>query len=130
MANEVHVAGEKVEWTEARKPFLAQGYLPSTIWQALDIYDESRLILKTTDPEDFKKANLHDKHGVVIVRQYLKQEEVWIKEEPFAAPDSLTFEQVAEFITNTLGMEIEPWQEELIRIRFEKADSKFKAQGR
>jgi hypothetical protein len=109
---------------------MEQGFAPTETWRALDTYDTSNVLLTTQDPEDFRRLEFLHKSEVTIVRQYVRKEETWIIEEPFPAPKTITQEEIVLFLVNSLNVELEPWQEELIRIKFNDRSAKLNLEAK
>ena len=119
----------KINSIHTRKAHMEQGFAPTETWRALDSYDTNNVLLTTQDPEDFRRLAFLHKQEVTIVRQYIRPEEAWIIEEPFPAPKTITQEEIVMFLVNGLNMELEPWQEELIRIKFNDRNAKMTLEG-
>lgn len=103
----------------ARNAYIDEGYLPTDQWKATDI--NGRLLIATRNIQDFKDLHLHNKTGVTIIRNYLKIENTWIREDPFpeetAGKKALSPDEVIKFLKEALLIELAGWQEELLRQR-------------
>lgn len=101
------------------KNFVADGYLPTDQWKATDV--NGHLLIATQNTQDLKDMHLYNMPGVTIIRNYVKTENTWIREDPFpeetAGNKALTGDEVIKFIVDGLGIELEAWQEELLRQR-------------
>jgi hypothetical protein len=115
----------KINSVYTRTAHMEQGFVPTDTWRALSTYDTSNVLLTTQNPEDFRRLDFLHKEEVTIVRQYTRQEETWIIEEPFPAPKTITQEEIILFLVNNLNVELEPWQEELIRVKFNDRSAKL-----
>jgi hypothetical protein len=99
--------------------YVEEGFLPIDQWKATDVH--GRLLIATQNTQDFKDMHLHNMPGVTIIRNYTKVESVWIKEDPFpdetAGGKAMNADEVIKFCVDGLGIELDPWQEDLIRTR-------------
>lgn len=107
--------------------YIEEGYLPTDQWKATDI--NGHVLHATNITQDFKDLHLHNKVGVTIIRNYTKVESSWVREDPFpeetAGKKALAPDEVIKFIVDGLSIELEAWQEELIRQRVVNPDKKL-----
>lgn len=129
MTENIEVADldRKIEGVLAQHAYISEGYLPTDQWKATDI--NGHLLLATRDIQDFKQLHLWNKTGVTIIRNYIKTENTWIREDPFpeetAGKKALSPDEVVKFLVDGLGIELEVWQEELLRQRVVNPDRKI-----
>jgi hypothetical protein len=117
-----------VNWNVARKAYIDDGFLPTSKWIAVETFG-GKILLETTNPEDFKIHDLYERPDVTIIRQYLKETETWVKEDPFPEKEEvrpvITSEDIIGFIVDGLGIVMDPWQEDLVRARFAERTAKL-----
>lgn len=116
-----------VNWNVARKAYIADGFLPTSTWVAVETFG-GKILMETANPEDFKIHDLYDRTEVTIIRQYLKETETWVKEDPFPEKEEvrpvITSDDIIGFIVEGLGISLESWQEDVVRARFEDRTAK------
>lgn len=124
---EVNTADRDKELEVHNASYIESGFLPTNLWKATDI--NGRLLLATQNIQDFKDQHLHNKTGVTIIRNYVKTENTWIREDPFpeetAGKKALSPDEVIKFFVDGLGVRLEAWQEELLRQRVVNPDKKL-----
>jgi hypothetical protein len=127
--NEINVFENRAQIDDvlAQNKFIADGYLPTDLWKATDI--NGHLLIATRDIQDFKDMHLWNKTGVTIIRNYVKTEITWVREDPFpeetAGKKALSPDEVIKFLVDGLGITLEEWQEELLRQRVANPDRKI-----
>lgn len=126
MTNTLFDPNRRVDWNTARQAYINDGYLPTKTWVVVETYGDGKILLKTQDPEDIKRHHYYNRPGVTIVRQYLKETETWVKEDPFPEIEddkpAITSSYIIDFVVTGLGVDLEPWQEDLIHARFKDRD--------
>ncbi|QED11655.1 hypothetical protein PP914_gp167 [Arthrobacter phage Qui] len=131
--NNIFDPNRGVNWVAARKAYIDDGFLPTSKWIALETFG-GKIRMETTDPEDFKRHELYEHPEITIIRQYLKETETWVKEDPFPEKEEvrpvITSEDIIGFIVDGLGISLEAWQEDVVRARFEDRTAKVKLDGK
>ena len=124
---EQNLPSEQTDPVIVRSAYIEEGYLPTDQWKATDI--NGRLLIATRKIQDFKDMHLHNMTGVTIIRNYMKVENTWIREDPFpeetAGKKALSPDEVIKFLKEGLNIELVAWQEELLRQRVVNPDHKL-----